>query len=148
MLLCEYRLLCCVSILDVLRSCQRDDVMEKQIVLFYNGCCLLAMIEVVTLTDALVTNRKYSSCVMSHFVFIGFLFKLLTDCIVRTYCAMQMMINRRHMMTWTTNEDFITNTLYFQQGWFVVVARIRVRTGKDDEPNHITLTGTLSYQEI
>ena len=40
--------------------------------LFYNGCCLLAMIEVVTLTDALVTNRKYLSCVMSHFVFIGF----------------------------------------------------------------------------
>ena len=27
--------------------------------LFYNGCCLLAMIEVVTLKDALVTNRKY-----------------------------------------------------------------------------------------
>ena len=51
---------------------------------FYNGCCLLAMIEVVTLTDALVTNRKYSSCVMSHFVFIGFLFKLLTDCIAST----------------------------------------------------------------
>ena len=25
--------------------------------LFYNGCCLLAMIEVVTLTDALVTDR-------------------------------------------------------------------------------------------
>jgi hypothetical protein len=33
-------------------------------------------------------------------------------------------------------------------GCFVVVARIRVRTGKDDEPNHITLTGTLSYQVI
>jgi hypothetical protein len=26
-------------------------------VLFYNGCCLLAMIEVVTLIDALVTDR-------------------------------------------------------------------------------------------
>ena len=25
--------------------------------LFYNGCCLLAMIEVVTLIDALVTDR-------------------------------------------------------------------------------------------
>ena len=25
--------------------------------LFYNGCCLLAMIEVVTLTDAPVTDR-------------------------------------------------------------------------------------------
>ena len=25
--------------------------------LFYNGCCLLAMIEVVTLTDALMTDR-------------------------------------------------------------------------------------------
>ena len=49
--------------------------------LFYNGCSL-AMIEVVTLIDAPLTDRKYSSCVMSHFVFIGFLFKLLTDCIV------------------------------------------------------------------
>jgi hypothetical protein len=47
-----------------------------------------------------------------------------------------------------TNDDFITNTCSFRQGWFVVVARIRVRTGEDDEPNHITLTGTLSYQEI
>ena len=53
--------------------------------LFYNGCCL-AMIEVVTLIDVLVTDRKYSCCVMSHFVFIGFLFKLLTDCI-QTYFA-------------------------------------------------------------
>ena len=25
--------------------------------LFYNGCCLLAMIEIVTLTDTLVTDR-------------------------------------------------------------------------------------------
>ena len=52
--------------------------------LFYNGCCL-AMIEVVTLIDALVTDRpEIFVCVMSHFVFIGFLFKLLTDCIVRS----------------------------------------------------------------
>jgi hypothetical protein len=48
-----------------------------------------------------------------------------------------------------TNEDFITKSRSSRHGWFVVVARIRVRTGKDDEPNHrITLTGTLSYQEI
>ena len=41
--------------------------------LFYNGCCL-AMIEVVTLIDALVvTDLKYLSFVMSHFVFTGFL---------------------------------------------------------------------------
>jgi hypothetical protein len=34
-------------------------------------------------------------------------------------------------------------------GCFVVVARIKARTGEDDEPNHITLAGTtLSYQEI
>ena len=32
--------------------------------LFYNGCCLLAMIEVVTLIDALVTDRpeKFILC--------------------------------------------------------------------------------------
>jgi hypothetical protein len=46
------------------------------------------------------------------------------------------------------NEDFVTNTCSSLHGCFVVVARIRVRTGKDDEPNHITLAGTLSYQEI
>ena len=30
---------------------------SRLFVLFYNGCCLLAMIEVVTLIDALVTDR-------------------------------------------------------------------------------------------
>jgi hypothetical protein len=33
-------------------------------------------------------------------------------------------------------------------GLSLLVARIRVRTGEDDEPNHITFTGTLSYQGI
>ena len=57
-----------------------------------------------------------------------------------------MMINQRHMMT--TNEDFITNTRSSRHGCFVVVARIRIRTGEDDEPNYITLAGTFSYQEV
>ena len=57
--------------------------------LFYNGCCL-AMIEVlVTLIDALVTDRPEIFVLCDEpFGFIGFLFKLLADCIVRTYCAM------------------------------------------------------------
>ena len=61
-----------------------------------------------------------------------------------------MMIHRRHMMNGMTNEDFITNSRSSRHGCFVVVAAatIGVKTGKDDEPNHITLTGTLSYQVI
>ena len=56
--------------------------------LFYNGCCL-AMIEVVTLIDALVTDRPEEFVLCDEpFRFHWISFQQALNGLVQTYCAM------------------------------------------------------------
>ena len=97
--------------------------------LFYNGCCLLAMIEVVTLIDAQVTDRPE--------IFV------LCDEPFRFHWISFQALNGLHSTNILCSVDDDSSKTYAAG-----LSLFRVRTGEDNEPNNITQTGTLSYQEI